>query len=79
MCVFVYLSKCVFRLYEHAEVAEAAAAPPAGLTQFPNQRKSPLPCLVGLNPPVKVKTRREHLKENVQSHPVFLLSFSEGA
>lgn len=43
------------------------------------QSKAPLRCLVGLNPTVKIKTRSERLKENAQSHPVFLLSFSEGA
>lgn len=74
-CVCIWVNVCV-SLWS----AEAAATPPAGaLRGFEAQSKSPLRCLVGLNPTVIIKTRSEHLKENVQSHPVFLLSFFEGA
>lgn len=70
---------CVYRRKYVFVFTSTPPQPPLGLAPFPAQSKSPLGCLAGLNPTVKIKTRRERLKENARSHPVFPWSFSEGA
>lgn len=46
---------------------------------FKAQNRSTLQLLVGFKKATKIKVQKEYLKEKASSHPVFLLSFSEGA